>query len=243
MLDDQLFPENPEASAITSLGLGTAGMTASQGLVARALAVQRPMIKPVARFGALYTVAMSCVLVWRGTWVGWDCVYERLLNSPTTVLVHPHHKKQDDNHETATTTPTSLSTLSSTTALMATSSSFLEHSPAHATIKSTDPGHLTASGMASHLFAILALGGCGVFASVLAPPAAVSVIKDLAIKVSRPASGTTTSFLKRSNTNEALEFVPHLAGYVKNRRPGTRSFGTNVREFHSSAFQATRYRY
>ena len=136
VLDDHLYPDDPEKSALASLGLGTAGMAASQGLLARAerLALKtsaKPMALATARFGALYTVAVSCVLVWRGTWVGWDCVYERL---------HPEE------------------------------------------VNATDRSHATHSGLLSHAVALGLLLGTGLFASVLAPPAAVSVIRDFAVK-------------------------------------------------------------
>jgi len=133
--------------------------------------------------------------------------------------------------------------------------SALEHSPAHTAIKSTDPGHLTASGLASHMFAIVALGACGVFASVLAPPAAVSVIKDLTIQqssctlLSKAAKrGTTTTYFKKhhsngtttttsstsgssssniNNNHRAYEYIPHMAGYLS---PLTsRSMATSAR--------------
>jgi hypothetical protein len=179
VLDDHLFPENAAKSATASLGLGVLGMAASQGLIARAeqlaekleqrnlskrkanlnastssngtssihhkapLRVRSPLLLPgtvaVARFGALYTVAVSCVLVWRGTWVGWDVVYEHL------------------------------------------------YCPGENGAKSTDPGHATNSGLLSHAVAVGLLLGTGLFASVLAPPAAVSVIRDFAVK----SSGST----------------------------------------------------
>lgn len=223
VLDDQLFPEQPHWSAVTCLGLGTAGMAASQGIVARAMAVQRPLLKPVARFGALYTIAMSCILVWRGTWVGWDCIYEHYHNE---IMVKRRRQQQQQQtlEQSSTTT-----ILSNNNNVMATSSSFLDHSPAHAVVKSTDPGHLTISGLASHSFAIVALGACGVFASVLAPPAAVSVIKDLAIQASYSSAGkrrmgTTTAYIKKNTNsnnrdvvnNKAYEFIPQLANYLKN---------------------------
>ena len=87
ILDDHLFPNQPAWSAMSSLGMGTVGMALSQGLIHKVelLAAQasvktatssissRRQLLPlkVARFGALYTIAVSCVLVWRGTWLGW----------------------------------------------------------------------------------------------------------------------------------------------------------------------------
>lgn len=141
--DDNLYPDDLEKSAAASLGLGVVGMGASQGLVARAEQLAtRPGIKPfplaVARFGAIYTVALSCVLVWRGTWVGWDCLYERAI----------HNGEKQDQQQ----------------------------------LKATDPGHATHSGLISKGVAVTALLTTGLFASVLAPPAAISIVRDLSVK-------------------------------------------------------------
>lgn len=136
ILDDSLFPDSPIRSATASLGLGTIGMAASQGLVSRAELVKGMRAQRMARFGALYAVATSCVLVWRGTWMFWDIAYEQVHHCPIS-----------------------------------------KEGPA-----ATDKGHATTSGLASHVVALAGLVGCGLFASVLAPPAAASVIKDLSVK-------------------------------------------------------------
>lgn len=132
-MDDHLFPSNKELSAGASLGLGVLGLYASQGLVDRAERLSLKVISPrslaLARFGAIYTVAMSCVLVWRGTWVGWDCLYER-----------------------------------------------------YSRRNALDPGHATTSGVLSHVIAIGLLLTTGLFASVLAPPAQISVLRDATIR-------------------------------------------------------------
>lgn len=96
VLDDNLFPHNPLYSATASLGLGSAGLVLAQGFIANQcekeqrtqmllankknhhpgnhkLQLQLPSLK---RFGTLYCVATSCVLVWRGTWMFWDIAYE-----------------------------------------------------------------------------------------------------------------------------------------------------------------------
>ena len=184
VLDDQLFPDNAQYSAASSLLLGTMGMAASQGIMHRALTTfpkqHHPVLQPIARFGALYVVAMSCVLVWRGTWVGWDCVYEHYHNTHGGL----EHTKKKSVEETSLL----LDTASSSVVDPEFHASALDHGPVGFVIKSTDPGHLTRSGLASHGFAILALTAAGVFASVLAPPAAVSVIKDAAIQSSKHAT-------------------------------------------------------
>jgi Fuseless len=206
LLDDHLYPDDKPKSAAASLGLGIVGMWASQGLVARAERLEqkaaalllqqqqqgrsslqwlgRFRLSPTAlsswavklpRLGAVYTVAVSCVLVWRGTWVGWDVLYELYHHDPGAAMtmgpggghhhVHPHHSHH--NHST-------------------TSTGMLVTHPT----KATDPGHATHSGLLSHGIAVGFLLTTGLMASVLAPPAAVSVIRDVAIRSSPAAAAT-----------------------------------------------------
>jgi len=137
ILDDNLFPDNPLHSAVASLGLGSFGLAFGQGAIARKAeyyarkeAAKLPFYyTPMARFVTLYCVATSCVLVWRGAWMGWDIAYEKI------------------SKESA-----------------------------------TDRGHLTKSGIGSHVLATLGLLAFGRFSSVLGPPAKVSIMKDLAFK-------------------------------------------------------------
>jgi hypothetical protein len=165
LLDDNLYPEDPTKSAVASLGAGTVGMLASQGLVQRALAkpVSTPPLKLQAmRFGAVYTVALSCVLVWRGAWLGWDIAYEKL---------HKYCSKLDHR----------------SSAWHAAKSSFLHHAVCErllhedAAVGAADPGHATRSGLLSHAAAVIVMLAIGRFASVLAPPAAVSLVRDVAV--------------------------------------------------------------
>ena len=150
MLDDCLYPGDPFRSAVASFGLGTVGMLASQGLVnhmnalAKSAAAGRRHggFHQVARFGAIYALAGSCILIWRGTWVMWDVVYERAHHCPIQK-----------------TGP-----------------------------RATDEHHATYSGLVSHVTAIVALVSCGLFASVLAPPAAVSVLTNAAVVTSKASS-------------------------------------------------------
>lgn len=172
VLDDHLFPDNAEQSAAASLTLGVAGMMASQGLMHKCeeLARQKfasPLAVKAARFGALYTVAMSCVLVWRGTWIGWDCLYERL---------HPHNNPQIIS-----------------AGLWGGHSS--DNAAAARIVTATDRGHATHSGVLSHVTAVTLLLATGLFASVLAPPAAVSVLRDWAVRTQQASgSGTTIPY-------------------------------------------------
>ena len=153
MLDDCLYPGDPFRSAVASLGLGTVGMLASQGivnkmdlLVAGSGGSRIPFRQMAARFGAIYVLAGSCILIWRGTWVMWDVVYE-----------HAHHCPIQKTGPRA-----------------------------------TDEHHATYSGLVSHVTATVALVSCGLFASVLAPPAAVAVVTNAAVTAAS-RKGMTTS--------------------------------------------------
>ena len=201
VLDDNLFPEESWKSALASFGLGVAGMTASQGLVARCeeLASKKSVRRlRIYRFGALYTIALSCVLVWRGTWVGWDVLYE---------YTHP------------------------------------EQTPCRTGVKSTDPGHLSRSGILSHGLAVAALVGTGLFASVLAPPAATSVIRDWAVQTgTKPYNGPAGKLVQqlwaKSPTTSSQHVVARSYSQPPTRNIPERTFLTQ--STHRTAFQQRR---
>jgi hypothetical protein len=159
VLDDNMFPDCATTSASASLALGVVGMVASQGLVQKSEALARlgsVRRVQVARFAAIYTIALSCVLVWRGTWMAWDVGYEKFTEA------HP-----------------------------------------------TEPGHATKSGVLSHGISALGLFSCGLFASVLAPPAAASVIRDLAVRTGQssyagPAAKVMQSFIQGPSMQRSM---------------------------------------
>ena len=193
LLDDHLYPDDAFKSAMSSWGLGVAGLFASQGLVAKCESLELQGLRntplKVARFGALYTLAMSCVLIWRGTWVGWDVVYERY---------HPHN---DD-------------TMANSKVHLHPAVGPAQHAiERRTTVSATDPGHATTSGMLSHGVAIFGLVGTGLFASVLAPPAATGIIRDVAVKSYRgfgqgawhPTPSLSTTSSHRTHTQAIIQ--------------------------------------
>lgn len=198
VLDDNLFPEEPVKSASSSLMAGTAGMFLSQGLIKRyeILVNHSPselrFPKGLYRFGALYCTAFSVILVWRGAWLSWDCFYEGL------------HSKQ---------------------AWHSSKGSFLHHSVYHqlhedvAEVEATDRGHATKSGLFSHITAICILVGMGTFASVVAPPAAISILKDKAVKSSMRAfvTPTTRKLLPRPAISKRRQEVRKSKYYASSR--------------------------
>ena len=164
------------------------------------------------RFGALYCVSTSCILVWRGAWLLWDVVYEEgvhyYINSSTLTEKndadikerhdqihqlmanhsHSHHhtidqgsnRRVDGNAAAAAALNNETSGNSKTTASDA--------------ISATDPHHLSLSGLLSHGVATVGLLALGRFASVLAPPARVSIVKDTPLYAK-----TAKEFMKKAN--------------------------------------------
>jgi hypothetical protein len=96
----------------------------------------------------------------QGTWLGWDVLYE---------YTHPLLY----NHQTHNNTPCGVDGTSCPTT--STTNNYV-------VVKSTDRRHATISGVLSHVLAVSVLVGTGLFASVLAPPAATSVICDLTVR-------------------------------------------------------------
>ena len=231
ILDDHLFPEDPTKSAMTSFLLGCTGMTLCQGLVGRldqfekyckqkskelvrkkgssngtGISYYRKYVLPVkvARFGALYTIAISCVLVWRGTWLGWDVIYEMThpINRSSSNSNHNNRRKEEETDHNSHNHHHHVGIEQ----LHAHHQHQQQHTQQHQTlqrINSTDPGHATTSGMLSHIVAVTVLCTTGLFASVLAPPAATSVIRDFTVKASSMATKTattTTSATSKANS-------------------------------------------
>jgi hypothetical protein len=167
ILDDTLFPNQKELSAISSLLLGTTGMVCVQGAIQRAeawtiqiyhhtaLSLQQiRAIHALLRFGAIYSLVVSVVCVWRGTWMSWDLLYAKYYHYRMKVEP-PQESSQSSAGNNETTTPN--------------------------TIHASDPGHAFRSGMMSHVGAVLALCSLGIFSSVFAPPAAISIIRDCTV--------------------------------------------------------------
>lgn len=140
VLDDNLYPDDPGKLATVSLFVGSTGIVAGQSMIAKIAntdinknnGILPRKYTPFARFGTLYFMSSSCVLVWRGTWMLGFLGYEQ--------WVIAGRQKQNVATEAA------------------------------AVAKSTDPGHLTKSGISSHIIATIGLLAFGRFASMLAPP-------------------------------------------------------------------------
>lgn len=96
ILDDNLFPDNSLYSGTASLAMGTSGLAIAQGYMAHYYQkeMQRKNLPrqytALSRFGSLYCVSVSCVLVWRGAWVLWDEAYEDF-NEKKVKATDRHH--------------------------------------------------------------------------------------------------------------------------------------------------------
>jgi hypothetical protein len=82
VMDGCVFPDDTASSAAASAAAGVAGLVGVQRVAApavlrHALNTGRP-IPPNARYALLYGLGLSCVAVWRGTWLAWDAAHERL---------------------------------------------------------------------------------------------------------------------------------------------------------------------
>mmetsp|Transcript_16234 Transcript_16234/g.39663 ORF Transcript_16234/g.39663 Transcript_16234/m.39663 type:complete len:337 (+) Transcript_16234:93-1103(+) len=88
VLDDQLYPEDPAKSALASLASGSLGLAASQAYLfdPGCHKFEWPKTATMCRgteakkWLALYGLTTSCILIWRGAWVGCDVVYEKITN-------------------------------------------------------------------------------------------------------------------------------------------------------------------
>jgi Fuseless len=175
VLDDVLFPNQKELSAISSLTVGTAGMFLFQGRIERIevwtlnlfnqrknndqwmsiRTIQR--VHSVLRVSAIYSLVLSVVCIWRGTWMCCDIAYEKCYKH---YAVNATESKSSELPE-----ETALTSLKKTC-------DALNH------VKATDPGHALQSGLMSHCTALLILSSLGIVACTFAPPAAISIIRD-----------------------------------------------------------------
>lgn len=172
ILDDVLFPNDKELSALSSLMLGTTGMLSVQGFFERVekytlhlmnknkirqkhnvlstRSIQH--IHSMLRFAIIYSLVLSVVCVWRGTWMSWDILYAKYYNDYLS----------NRSGKIATTDASTSNEIA------------VDHDKIHA----SEPGHALRSGLMSHYTAVFILCSLGLVASVFAPPAAISVLRD-----------------------------------------------------------------
>jgi hypothetical protein len=178
IFDYTLFPDDRVKSSLTCLSLGSILLGMEQFILSRSYngtkwlvralpppsnVSLRTYFKKMNRFLSLYGIAISCILVWRGTWVMWDVAadevsehLQRRFSNDKPIIVSEEKDKQPSQerhtHEH-------------------------EDSVSHHEIDKT----LFYSGIASHVTATIGLLLIGRFKSVMAPPANVSMMKDMFI--------------------------------------------------------------
>mmetsp|Transcript_12422 Transcript_12422/g.17645 ORF Transcript_12422/g.17645 Transcript_12422/m.17645 type:complete len:276 (-) Transcript_12422:461-1288(-) len=147
------------------------------------------------RFVSLYGIALACVLVWRGAWLAWDELADQVsdLVVPITTKEEnqaPSQSKQQPLvplEKKATTIMATTATTNSQPSISSASATPQEHHQHHhhhndhqdAVSHHDIDRTLFYSGIASHVCATVGLLMIGRFKSVMAPPANVSMMKDI----------------------------------------------------------------
>jgi len=170
IFDYTLFPNDRFKSSIASLSFGSTLLGMEQFILSRSYngtkwlvrvlpppseISLRTYFKKINRFTSLYGIAIGCILVWRGAWVMWDVAADAFSEC---IL-----KTESSNHKND----------------LAQDHGSHEH-------EDSVSGHeidktLLYSGVASHAVATLGLLFIGRFKSVMAPPANVSMMRDIFI--------------------------------------------------------------
>jgi Fuseless len=195
ILDDNLYPDDPFKSAISSFVLGTLGIaytttipttaniSTSSGTIASSssssLVANTLRGITLGRLAHIYAIAWSCVLVWRGTWLAWDC-FDLWINENEMCTNTQNHTTDnddilpesskatiiiDDNDDMDDTSNVKLFTTS-------------REGESEQTLETAVQLSRTQSGMISHLLSLVVLTSCGLLVSVFAPPASPSIQLD-----------------------------------------------------------------
>ena len=204
VLDYTLFPADRTKSGVTSLALGGGMLGMGQyilspryngtKLLVRMLGQVRPQDVSLReffiktnRFISLYGIAMSCVLIWRGTWLCTDVVSDFLADSFSKRIdaVKPSLTKKEvdltinggEGTRKLEPLPVPKASLHADTD----KHHHLNHEGHDAVSHHDVDDVLLYSGIASHVVATVGLLFIGRFKSVMAPPANVSIMNDLFI--------------------------------------------------------------
>ncbi|KAL3778682.1 hypothetical protein HJC23_001253 [Cyclotella cryptica] len=187
ILDHTLFPDDTLKSGVVSLAAGSSLLAMKQYILSpsyngtKTLMRWLPPPKNVSlrtrytqtnRFIVLYGIATACVLIWRGTWLLCDEGAHALAEACSGKLVGP----VSSIPEPVVAKPKTERELSA-----GISSGLNDHHHGESTVtnhKDLNDKVLFYSGIASHIVATLGLLCMGRFASVMAPPANVTMSRD-----------------------------------------------------------------
>ena len=199
VLDHTMFPEHRLASGTVSLACGTTLLSMKQYILSpsfngtKTLVRMLPPPKSVSlrtryiqtnRFIMLYGIASACILIWRGTWLLWDegahVLADAMAASPLVSYEGVSQLKQQQQLQQQQRQQQLQ--LAKTPAQLA--HEHHEHHHGESTVtdhEDIDERILFYSGIASHVIATAGLLFMGRFACVMAPPANVSMLKDVFI--------------------------------------------------------------
>lgn len=205
-LDYTLFPADRTKSGVSSLALGGGMLGMGQyilspnyngtKLIVRMLGQVRPQdislrtfFMKTNRFVSLYGIAMSCVLIWRGTWILWDVGSDSLADSFSKLADVDASKLSLTKREEDLTKNGGGGARKLEPVPMPKASVHADtdkhhhlHHESHDAVSHHDVDDvLLYSGIASHVVATVGLLLIGRFKSVMAPPANVSIMNDLFI--------------------------------------------------------------
>lgn len=80
VMDGLVFPEDVVKSSVASFGIGVGGVVGIQRIAAPAVlshyTKNKTPIPQGVRYALLYGMGLSCVAVWKGTWLAWDVGHE-----------------------------------------------------------------------------------------------------------------------------------------------------------------------
>mmetsp|Transcript_20881 Transcript_20881/g.42568 ORF Transcript_20881/g.42568 Transcript_20881/m.42568 type:complete len:225 (+) Transcript_20881:245-919(+) len=183
-LDHTLFPENRFRSGVVSLASGITLLGMKQYILSPSYNGTKQLVRvfpppkstslrtrylQTNRFIVLYGISSACVLLWRGTWLLWDEAADSVNNlwrrSPQSQIIQRQSQLNIDilrRHSISEETGDKDSYRREDEAI-------------------SEEQVLFYSGIASHVFATVTLLYMGRFASVMAPPANVSMMRDFFI--------------------------------------------------------------
>lgn len=191
VLDHTMFPDDRLTSGTVSLACGSTLLAMQQYMLSpsyngtKQLVRLLPPPKNVSlrtrylqtnRFIMLYGIASACILIWRGTWLLWDEGAHQICDAYAESRLQ---KQVEDAKDGLGRMRRQLTNLGG-------NQQHHDHEGHHGESSVTnhediDEKILFYSGIASHVVATVGLLCMGRFASVMAPPANVSMVRDLFI--------------------------------------------------------------
>mmetsp|Transcript_25240 Transcript_25240/g.51518 ORF Transcript_25240/g.51518 Transcript_25240/m.51518 type:complete len:244 (+) Transcript_25240:203-934(+) len=201
VLDYTLFPTDRTKSGFASLALGGSMLACGQYILSpqyngtKLIVRMLPAPKSVSlrthfmktnRFVSLYGIAMSCVLVWRGTWLLWDEGADWVADAFSRRSIYTSSTWSDGRTHAGTQAVRALpvDTVQNPRASLHNAIDkhhSIDHEAHDAVTHHDIDDVLLYSGIASHVVATIGLLFIGRFKSVMAPPANVSIMRDLFI--------------------------------------------------------------